>query len=122
MRYGRGKSRQSDISASAGAFFFTGVVFPWRERSGQQRAWETMLLGTLPASGEWKMSFFLMCVENKCACVCAGICFPRFEDIPGNLGLQVTRSVRVPHTFLINFNLMNERCLAIEEDMMPNVT
>ena len=68
------------------------------------------------------MSFFLMCVENKCACVCAGICFPRFEDTPGNLGLQVTCSVCVPHTFLINFNLMNERCLAIEEDVMPNVT
>ena len=54
MRYGRGKSRQSDISASAGAFFFTGVVFPWRERSGQQRAWETMLLGTLFAC-QWGM-------------------------------------------------------------------
>lgn len=46
---------------------------------GSSALGDPVLLGTLFADGEWKMSFFLRCVEKTC--VSAGIWCHRFEDI-----------------------------------------
>lgn len=45
MGYGRVKSRQSDIAASAGPFLLTGVFLPWPEHPRQQHTWDTCAFG-----------------------------------------------------------------------------